>query len=309
MPNGLPIATLGRTALEVTQLGYGAMEIRGAPRGRDIAPEQAERVLNSVLDVGINYIDTSIDYGMSEEFIGRFLSRRREEYFLATKCGCHVGAPQAPPGQRSPHVFTRENVIAGVEQSLRRMNTDYLDVVQFHASPDRETLQRDGGLEALQELQQAGKVRFLGMSGTLPNLPEQIDMGVFDVLQIPYSALERRHEDWITKAGQAGIGIVIRGGVAKGEPGESGTPRPDPWAVYEKANLDELRDEGESRTSFLLRFTISHPEMDTTIVGTMNPAHLAANVEAAKRGPLPPDTYEEAKRRLEAAGEKAETAV
>ena len=110
---------LGRTGLEVTTLGYGAMELRGAPRARDISEGQAETILNAVLDAGINYIDTSIDYGLSEERIGRYISRRRSEYYLASKCGCLVGAAPAPPGHRGPHVFTRDNIVAGVEQSWR----------------------------------------------------------------------------------------------------------------------------------------------------------------------------------------------
>ncbi len=303
MANGLPTATLGRTGLEVTKLGFGAMEIRGGPRGRDVTPAQAGTILNAVLDSGINYIDTSIDYGQSEELIGQFISGRRSEYYLASKCGCHVGAPSVRAGQRQPHVFTRGNIVAGIEQSLRRMKTDYLDVVQFHSSPSRQTLEDTEAIDTLLEIQQQGKIRHLGMSGTLPNLPGQIDMGVFDVMQIPYSALERQHETWISKAAESGIGTVIRGGVAKGDPGQSGSPRPDPWKTFEKAGLNELLDEGESRTDFLLRFTLSHPNMHTTIVGTLNPDHLAQNVAAASKGPLADKTYEEAKNRLKTAGE------
>src|SRR3972149_5523104 len=103
--------TLGRTGLEVTALGYGAMELRGAPRGREVTPDQAQSILNAVLDAGINYIDTSIDYGQSEELTGRYISHRRSEYFLASKCGCLVGPPPAAePGQRFAHIFTRENI-------------------------------------------------------------------------------------------------------------------------------------------------------------------------------------------------------
>src|ERR1700694_1325821 len=140
---------LGRTGLQVTTLGYGAMELRGAPGARDITEPQAETILNAVLDAGINYIDTSVDYGLSEERIGRYISERRSEYYLAGKCGCLVGAPPAPRGQRGAHVFTRENIIAGVEQSLRRMKTDHLDVVQFHSSPSQRTLDENGAVDAL----------------------------------------------------------------------------------------------------------------------------------------------------------------
>ena len=136
----LPKRQLGRTGLQVTMLGYGAMELRGAPRGRDVTDAQAETILHAALDAGINYIYTSIDYGLSEERIGRFIGNRRSEYYLASQCVCLVGAPPAPRGQTSPHVFTRDNILAGVEQSLARMRTDYLDVLQFHISPSRHTL-------------------------------------------------------------------------------------------------------------------------------------------------------------------------
>src|SRR5215470_5164926 len=182
----LPKRELGRTGLQVTMLGYGAMELRGAPRGRDVAEAQAETILRAVLDAGINYIDTSIDYGLSEERIGRYIANRRSEYYLASKCGCVVGATPAPRGQRNPHVFTRENIVTGVEQSLARMKTDHLDVVQFHASPSRQTLAENGAVEALLDLRSAGKVRFIGMSGTFPHVKDHIAMGVFDVFQIPY---------------------------------------------------------------------------------------------------------------------------
>ena len=222
----LPKRELGRTGLRVTMLGYGAMELRGAPRARPTTDVQAETILNAVLDTGINYIDTSIDYGVSEERIGRYISHRRSEYYLASKCGCLVGASTAPVGQVSPHVYTHDNIIAGVEQSLVRMKTDHLDLVQFHISPSRQTLEENGSVDALMELKEAGKVRFIGMSGTLPHLRDHIAMGVFDVFQIPYSAMEREHEAVIAAASEAGAGIVVRGGAAKGAPSEGKQRRP-----------------------------------------------------------------------------------
>lgn len=296
----LPKRQLGRTGLQVTMLGYGAMELRGAPRGRDVTEAQAETILNTVLDAGINYLDTSIDYGLSEERIGRYISGRRAEYYLASKCGCQVGAPPAPRGQRSPHVFTRDNVLAGVEQSLARMQTDYLDVVQFHASPSTQVLEEHGALETLLELKQAGTVRFIGMSSTLPHLLDHIALGVFDVFQIPYSAVEREHESAITAASEAGAGIVIRGGAAKGAP-SAGKQEGIQWQRWKQVQLDDLL-EGMTPVTFILRFTFTHPHMDTNIVGTINPAHLQDNIDALRQGPLPEDAYAEAKRRLEAVG-------
>ncbi len=308
--SNLPSTTLGRTGLTVTKLGYGAMELRG-PGGRRAAPAiddaDAAALLNHVLDSGINWVDTSPDYGVSEELIGRHLASRRDEYFLASKCGCAVSPDGSPPAS-GEHTFTRANVRAGVEQSLRRMKTDHLDLVQFHASPSRETLEENNSVAELVALRDDGKVRFIGMSGTLPNIDGQIDMGVFDAFQIPYSAVEREHEGVISRAAAAGAGTVIRGGVARGVPvsgGEALERIPEDFrGVYQarrdrfgEAGLDDLLD-GMSAMEFLLRFTISHPDMNTTIVGTSNPEHLAANLSAAAKGPLPPDLYEEAKRRL-----------
>ena len=296
----LPKAKLGRTGLQVTRLGYGAMELRGAPRGRDVTDAQAETILHAALDAGINYIDTSIDYGVSEERIGRYISHRRSEYYLASKCGCLVGASPAPRGQRSPHVFTRDNILAGVEQSLARMRTDYLDVLQFHISPSRKTLEEHGALETVLELKRAGTIRFVGMSGTLPNLADHIAMGVFDVFQIPYSAVEREHEALITAAARAGAGIVIRGGAAKGAPTE-GKRDGVQWERWQQVQLADLLA-GMTSMEFILRFTFTHPDLHTNIVGTIDPVHLRHNVDVVRQGPLPADVYAEAKRRLDAAG-------
>ena len=290
----LPTSTLGRTGLEVTRLGYGAMELRGEPRGRPVTDDLADRTLNAVLDSGINYIDTSNDYGRSEELIGRFISHKRAEYRLATKCGC-------PPAGGSGHIWTRQNLFRGLEESLGRLRTEYVDVMQLH-NPSPEESEKGELVEALQDMRTQGKVRWISISTTVPHLPTFLEWGVFDVFQIPYSAMEREHENWISEAARAGIGTVIRGGVAKGEPGVSGSNRPGFWERFNETKLDEIREEGESNTAFMLRFTLAHPGLHTTIVGTQNPVHLAENVRAALRGPLSADVYAEAKRRLAAAG-------
>jgi aryl-alcohol dehydrogenase-like predicted oxidoreductase len=189
------------------------------------------------------------------------------------------------------------------------MRTDHLDVVQFHGSPSREELEAGGAIEELRAQQQAGTVRFIGMSGTIPNLADHITMGVFDEFQIPYSALQREHEALIGVAVAAGAGTLIRGGVARGGPAEDKRwdvrrlPEVEPErprALWEAAGLDALLD-GMSRMEFMLRFTLTSPDVHTTIVGTAVPAHLAANIEAVRRGPLPSDLFDEARRRLDAA--------
>jgi aryl-alcohol dehydrogenase-like predicted oxidoreductase len=298
----LPRRTLGRTGMDVTTLAYGAMELRGGPRGPEISDDEAGQVLNAVLDSGINYIDTSIDYGRSEERIGKYISQRRSEYFLASKCGC---VPDAPQG--TDHVHTAENIRAGVEHSLRLMRTDYLDLVQFHRSLTPDEFTSDGVLETALALKDEGKVRFVGVSGTLPNLDAQIDMGVFDAFQVPYSCLQRDHEEALAHANSAGVGVIVRGGVARGAPSDwenrryGMVPTETMRDRWEEAKLDDLLD-GMSRMEFMLRFTLANPDLDATIVGTANIDHLHANVAAAAKGPLPDDVAAEAKRRLDQVG-------
>lgn len=297
----LPHGPLGRTGLEVTALGYGAMEVRGSRiwGGRPIEDADAETILNAVLDHGITFVDTANDYGHSEEYIGRYLAHRRNEYVLATKCGCTV-VRKNDTTDDTPHVWTKENLFRGLHESLDRMRTDHVDLMQLH-NPTVEQVEQGDLVSALQEMQEQGKVRWIGISSTEPHLASFIASGVFDTFQIPYSALERQHEDLIGAAADSGAGVIVRGGVARGEPG-AGLGAEDRWAGWEAAGLDDLRDGGESRTGFLLRFTNSHPGLSTNIVGTKSVEHLLENIAAAARGPLADDVYAEAKRRLGAAG-------
>lgn len=304
----LPTTILGRTNLPVTKLGYGAMELRGIDHFPRLSSKQASTLLNTVLDVGINYIDTSPDYGYSEQLLGEHLSHRRSEFYLASKCGCPIEPPDVPHAQRKPHDFSRSNVRAGVEQSLRLLKTDYLDVVQFHISPSRAVLEANDSIAELMKLREEGKLRFIGISATLPELPEHIAMGVFDVIQIPYSVVEREHEALMHQAAQSGAGVVVRGGVARGivVKDESVIDAYPPFLQagfrerrrrWMDARMEELLD-GMSPMEFMLRFTISNPYMSTTIVGTANPAHVKANAAVAANGPLPADLYKEACRRF-----------
>jgi aryl-alcohol dehydrogenase-like predicted oxidoreductase len=176
-----------------------------------------------------------------------------------------------------------------------------------HMSPSKATLEENHTVETLKDLQAEGKVRFIGMSGILPNLPDHIVMGVFDVFQIPYSAVQRDHEELITDAAGAGAGTFIRGGAARGAASQDKHWRTGPLSQdpgvgkrnWETSGIADLLSEaGLSNMEFVLRFTLSHPGLSTTIVGTSNPAHLASNIAIAQSGPLPADLYEEAKKRL-----------
>ena len=116
----LATAVLGRTGLKVTRLGFGAMEIRGSRiwGGRPVTDKQAETILNAVLDSGINFIDTANDYGRSEEFIGKYLAHRRNEFILASKCGCKVIHHDGETDE-TVHEWTRENLFRGLQIFIR----------------------------------------------------------------------------------------------------------------------------------------------------------------------------------------------
>lgn len=288
--------TLGRTGLDVTQLGYGAMELRGPKTwsGRDVSEEDCERILNAVLDAGINFIDTAYDYGLSEQRIGRYISTRRNEYFLATKCGCD-------PQDRGDHIetvhtWTRDNLLRNIEGSLERMKTDYVDILQLH-NPTPADVAAGGLIDVLKDIQARKLTRFIGISTTLPDLVEYVAMGVFDTFQIPYSCLEPAHHEALNQAAGSGAGVIVRGGIARGGP-ESSAARQERTDLWKAAGLDELCGD-MSPSDLILRYTLTHPHCDTTIVGTVNEDHLATNLAAAVAGPLDNELYDEITGRIQ----------
>jgi len=289
---------LGRTGLEVTQLGYGSMGIRG-PRTwgvRVVTEEGAEAFLNSVLDAGINFIDTSPDYGISEERIGRYISARRSEFYLATKCGCVY--TQHTDHLEIDHVWKKDVISRNLETSLERLQTDHVDILQFHGV-DAETLQREGLIDVLMDFRDQGMIRFIGASSAIPHLAALIDLDVFDTFQIPYSCLAPLHHDLMTAAAESGAGIIIRGGMAQGGP-DAEIQRPALNDIWRQASLDEVLLPGMKRAELILRYTLSHPHCHTTIVGTCNLSHMAENVTAFDRGPLPGALYRQVTDRVAA---------
>lgn len=280
----LATAILGRTGIEVTRLGYGA------GHRKPMTERENQEMVRRVVDSGITLIDTANDYGNSEAMIGIAVADRYSQVTISTKCGCSPNR----------HVWTRDNLFRGLDESIERLQTDRIDVMQLHGATV-EDCNRHGTVEALQEMREQGLVAWIGASTNLPDVRTFIDWGIFDVFQLPYSALDRTHEEWITEAAKAGAGVLIRGGVALGEP-RVGSGSAAVWRAFEQAGLDDLRESGESRTAFILRFTASHPFVHCNLVGTTNPRHLHENIEAMLRGPLSEDVCEEAKRRLDAVG-------
>ncbi len=288
----------GRTDMRVSPLGFGAMELKR------IDERESERLLHRVLDEGINYIDTSPDYKTSEEKIGKALRRRRGEFYLASKCGCNPHLDR--PGSRHVHTWDAATLRRNIESSLSLLKTDYLDVWQLHgALPD----QLEGGVagevvQTMFEMKREGKVRYIGASlrhgpKTEEGYPtahgfrcirEYETWGVFDMVQIVYGGMARTSEEAIRGAAEKGLAVVIRGMVRD--------YRPDFDELFSRVGLSECTEDGEDRRSFLIRYALTHPAVAVGILGTSKEEHLLSNLRATRRGPLPPDVYEETQRRL-----------
>jgi aryl-alcohol dehydrogenase-like predicted oxidoreductase len=294
--------TLGRTGLSVTPLAFGGMELRL------LDERSANTLLNSVLDEGINYVDTSPEYPMSEYFIGRAIAHRRKEYVLATKCGDNM------TGIGALYLFDRKTILSNLEESLRLLKTDHIDIWQLHGVVP-EFLpggQADEAMEAMRQAKASGKVLHLGLTvrngqpseygypatfgyNSIPRFAAWEDI---EVIQLVYGALTRLSENAIQAAFDTyKTGIVARGIIKKYD------DRYD--ARFEASKIEELFDAGDTRNDFLLRFALTHPAISAAVVGTKNINHLKEDVKAANKGPLKSEVYAEAKRRLNYAGSVA----
>jgi len=286
---------LGKTDLCLTALGYGAMELR-----EERTHENAEKILNTVLDCGINFIDTSQDYRMSETLIGKHIAHRRSEYVLATKCACNLS------GEGPAHIFTRAQFEKNFEDSLRKLKTDHIDLWQMHCvtPPDLPGGALDDAVRAMQDFKAQGKVGAIGISfkngsekdpfypteHQVQYAKEMASWGVFDSIQMVYGGLTRVSEADIEHIADLGMGVIARGVLKRY------------FANYDQraqdAKLYELFDEGEDLNAFLLRFALAQKGISTMIIGSGNPDHIAKNARIAEKGPLAPEVFKEAKARL-----------
>ena len=217
MGRGLEKRPLGRTGLESTFVGFGALEIGRdwglGDTGERQRPDDAEagRVLNSVLDLGVNLIDSAAAYHRSEERIGTHLSGRRSEYVLATKCGEHNREPD------TCYDFSYGAIRRSIDESLRKLRTDVIDLMQIHFGPDPRKVLDDGEtVAAMKDARAEGKIRFLGASTGGEIALRCIASGDFDVLQLEYSLTNRGDEGIVRLCGERGIGVLVRGGLAYG---------------------------------------------------------------------------------------------
>ena len=298
----------GSTGLKVTCLGLGLAEISRQERSGEVA--EAGWVLNAALDGGINFLDTAACYGTTEELIGATVAHRRNEYILATKCG-HVTDDGAVGKPWTEHEeWTAQAVEKSIERSLRRLRTDYLDLVQLH-SCGVYVLERGEVIEALVEAKRSGKTRFIGYSGDNEAARWAIDSGLFDTLQTSFNLVEQhaRTKQLFTLAKTKGMGIIIKRPIANGAWGKDRSPYSYADEYFRRARImaqmGPLPGAPEDPILLAMGFVFAHPEIDTVIAGTHNPSHVRSNIELVEhRLPVPPETVAELHRRFDEVGEK-----
>ena len=282
----LPKSILGKTELLVSRLGAGLAEIGFELTLSEV--KQAELVLNTALDLGINFLDTSACYGISEELIGRTVAHRRAEYVLATKCGHVAGEYKGEP-------WTAQTVTDSIDRSLKRLRTDYLDLVQLH-SCGVDVLERGEVIEALLAARDAGKTRFVGYSGDNEAALWAVESGHFDTLQTSFNLVDQRARfELFPKAVEREMGIIAKRPIANAAWSATRSPSSYAEPYFHRAQAmtepGPIPDAPENGVLLALGFVAAHDEVNTMIVGTKNPAHMRQNIEwmAGEGGALPLD--------------------
>jgi len=293
---------LGKTGLMVSAIGLGAGGRIGAVETDEAA---AGKQLNLALDLGINFIDTGSNYGMgrSERRIGRYLKHRRKDFFLATKCGSRL-IERGGEGVDVKRDFSKEGIIGCVEESLRRLQTGYVDLIQLHTPPQEALAPDSETVNALKRLKARGLARHIGISADGPKALLAVESGVFDTVQLSYNIVSQEAEAEVLPALQkAGMGVIVK------EPAANafylGRPRPGEDYSYQMPAWERAQHfrflAGFTRPSAVdiaLRFVLDHPAVSTAIPATVNPGHLRDNARVPDLPRLDPgllskitDTY------------------
>ena len=276
---------LGRTELQVSELGFGAWEIGWTPVDEG---DEVGRLLNHALDQGINFVDSSAAYRWSEELIAKYIGHRRQEFVFATKCGS--GRVQQPDGEWVQTLdYSAAAIAPQIDRSLQRMKTDYIDIMQLH-SPTYDDLVHGDGIEELKRAQEQGKIRFVSLSADDDAAVRAVEMGEFDTLQISYNVLQQEPTQIIAAARAVDMGIIIKEPLAQVA---FEKPRPEGeaqrWELAQKRLAPGVIGD-LTRVEASLRWLLGDTDVHTAIVGTTNIQHLQDNIDSVGRGPLPNDT-------------------
>jgi len=274
----------GQTGLAVTPLGFGAMHFDGLDDEDEIG-----RLLNGVLDLGINLIDTARGYGRSEERIGRHLSARRQEFVLSTKFGYGVeGMPD----------WTYDCIVQGVERALRLLRTDWIDIGHLHSCP-LAVLLRGEVTQALADSVRAGKLRVAAYSGENAELAHALADERFGSVQCSLSLVDRANAAQLPTP----KGVLLKralAGLAWAKP-----QRPDDFCegqYWDRWQALQLPDFGLPWPEVALRFAAFQPGVSSLLLGTQRLANLRSAQAALACGPLAAEQLQALQQRWQAAG-------
>ena len=264
----------GLTGLTVSSIGLGAGQI-GDSR---LSEAEVAGLLADAIDRGVSLIDTAPSYGLSEERIGRYLGSRRADVVLSTKLGYGVAGIED---------WTGPCITAGIEQALRLMRTDRIDIAHLHSCP-RSTLERGDVIEALEQAKHAGKIRAMAYSGENDDLAYALATGRFDGFMASLNLCDQRVIDEVLPA-MAGKGFIAKRPSANHPWRFDTAPTGDycetywhRWRAMKPPNRE--RPWGE----VAIRFALSVPEVSSAIIGTGRIAHLQQNLQWADAGVLDP---------------------
>jgi aryl-alcohol dehydrogenase-like predicted oxidoreductase len=278
----------GKTGLQVSRLGFGAAPIGYLKTDR----ERVGKILNLLLDEGVNVIDTAASYEGSEEEIASAVGHRREEFVLISKCGGKV--PQAPG-----EAWSAELIRNTVDASLRRLQTERIDVMLLH-SCDLIMLKKGEALGALVEARRAGKIGFVGYSGDNEAAAWAAGQKDVAVIQTSINIVDQTNIDLVLpEARKHNVGVLAKRPIANSawrglQAFSSFYPQyvKPYWERFQGLRLtpQDLGFQSEKDwAEIALRFTIAQPGVHTAIIGTTNPDNARANIAAARKGPLPAD--------------------
>ncbi|CAG5002429.1 hypothetical protein DYBT9275_02889 [Dyadobacter sp. CECT 9275] len=208
---------LGATGILVSEIAFGGVEI-GMPYGigvtgrEDMLSEKdAIYLLHEAQEKGINFFDTARLYGESESIMGKAFEKRRDDVVIATKCN-HF----RKDGKLLPDKDLKPFIENSVQESLRALRTDYLDIFMLHQA-DTEILKNQVIAEAFSELKDKKVIRATGASTYAAAETElAVDTGSWDIIQLPFNLMDQRHSICFQQAGQKGVGLVIRSVLMKG---------------------------------------------------------------------------------------------
>jgi aryl-alcohol dehydrogenase-like predicted oxidoreductase len=282
---------LGRTDLMVGEIGFGALEVGrdwGIRVGDDFGrPDESDaiRTLNAALDAGITFIDTAPAYELSEERIGKAISHRRDEFILATKVG-----ERRDDGEDSLYDYSAAATSAFIERSLTRLKTDVIDLIQIHSAPI-EVIDQGETLGALLEAKAQGKVRYVGMTGSVEAAIEAVKDEGYDTVQVSYNICDREAEqELFPLCRENGVGVIIKDGLAAGRLTSKAEALPDDRKVdRDRAErLTERFATGDwhpdhlipalSLADVALRWLLANDAVSSVIAGSRKIENITKNV-------------------------------